>query len=412
MREFRTDIGSLKPAKKTPQGFLKVEGYASRTGIFEYRNRDGSIRRELRESNEVFRDDALSAFEGASVTDGHPSAELVTPENARQLTVGTVIEPARRDGSLVRTTMVVNDAAMIAKMKHGKRALSVGYEVDYEKTPGTHPEFGRYDGIQRNLRINHLAIVDAGRAGPEACMRLDSGADVVGFVAGDSARNDAHTATITGASKMVTSEEVLAQLGVQTKRAEEAEKTLATEKARADRAEAVNETLRIDAAGEKDGGKEVATLRLDAEKLTAENAALKSELQTHKEGEAERLKAGIAERVRIESAATRVLGLGNVRFDEVPCTEDGNRKIMSMVIEKVAHVGGSIPEGSSIDWVKGRFDSCVERYDNGVRGQEEMRQTLASAPRKDAAPVDMRSARQKFDDSMRAMGTQPLGKGA
>jgi hypothetical protein len=404
VKVLRTDIGALRPAKKTPQGFLKLDGYASRVGVFEYPDGKGGVRRELRPESEVFHADVMAAFEGAPVTDGHPSTPTgkVTADNAKALAVGSVLAPAQREDQLVRASMIVTDAATIAKVQHGKTALSVGYDVDLDLSPGVDPIHGRYDAIQRGLVINHLALVDCGRAGPEARVRLDSGSDVIGL------RADSPTQGVT----MAVTEETLAQLGIQTKRAEEAEKQLATEKARADRAEAANETLRLDAAAGVDGISELPQLRADALKLTEENTALKAELATQKAGEAARLEAGVGERVRLQTAATRVLGLGNVRFDEVPYTEEGNRKIMSLVIEKVAHVGGKIPDGATIDWIRGRFDSCVERYDNGARGQETMRRAAVVTPRQDAAPIDMRTPREKFDEDMMTRGTRPLGKGA
>src|SRR4026207_69959 len=52
-RAIRFDIGMLRSPKVTPQGFLKVDGSASRPGVFLYQNPDGSERRELRLPEEV-----------------------------------------------------------------------------------------------------------------------------------------------------------------------------------------------------------------------------------------------------------------------------------------------------------------------------------------------------------------------
>lgn len=174
MRVQRFDIGTLSSPKETPQGFLIVEGYASRTGIFEYQRADGSIQRELRTDEEVFAPKALKGYEGASLTSNHPSA-AVTPFNARRLSVGTVLEPAKKDGNRVKVRMVIKDADAIEGARDGSmRALSTGYAVDLVMTPGVHPEFGRYDAIQTNLEINHLALCPAGRAGPIAKVKMDS----------------------------------------------------------------------------------------------------------------------------------------------------------------------------------------------------------------------------------------------
>jgi uncharacterized protein len=174
-RAFRIDAGTLRSPVRTPQGFLRADGYASRIGVFEYRNADGSIRRELRLPEEVFRADALGGFEGAPLTDGHPP-EMVTAKNVKRYEVGTVTAPARRDGDYVATTIVIKDASVIAKLERGDTGLSVGYEVDLDETPGTHPQFGRYDAIQRNLVINHLAVGVVPRAGATARVRMDGAA--------------------------------------------------------------------------------------------------------------------------------------------------------------------------------------------------------------------------------------------
>jgi hypothetical protein len=47
-----------------------------------------------------------------------------------------------------------------------KRALSCGYSYDADMTPGVF-EGQAYDGVMRNIKGNHLALVKDGRAGPE-----------------------------------------------------------------------------------------------------------------------------------------------------------------------------------------------------------------------------------------------------
>lgn len=171
-REFRVDQGSLRKPSRTPQGFLRVDGYASRVGVFEYLNDDGSTRRELRLPEEVFRADALAGFEGAPLTDGHPPV-MVTSDNVKTYERGTVTSGARRDGDFVVTSIVIKDPALIRKVERGDTGLSVGYSIDLEEKSGVHPQFGRYDAIQRNLVINHLAAGVHPRAGKDARIRMD-----------------------------------------------------------------------------------------------------------------------------------------------------------------------------------------------------------------------------------------------
>lgn len=172
-RVIRYDVGTLQPPRLTPQGYLIVDGYASRVGVQDYRRSDGSTRRELRLPDEVFSPKSLEGFRGAPITDDHPPDHL-TPENTRGTAAGAVLSCGKQDGKCVGVTFAVHDAELIKKMQGGKRQLSVGYGVDLDETPGDHPEFGHYDAVQRNIVVNHLAVVDAGRAGPIASARMDS----------------------------------------------------------------------------------------------------------------------------------------------------------------------------------------------------------------------------------------------
>lgn len=171
-RVQRYDLGTLQKPRELDNGFLLVEGYASRVGTYDYQDDKGGRRVELRLEEDVFAQPSLDTFVGAAFTDDHP-ADFVDVTNADGLLVGTVLS-AVRDGDYVRTQMVITDAETIAKMKAGKRELSVGYTVEHDETPGEHPKFGKYDAIQRDIRVNHLALVDEGRAGPKAAVRMDA----------------------------------------------------------------------------------------------------------------------------------------------------------------------------------------------------------------------------------------------
>jgi hypothetical protein len=178
----------LRRPERTPQGFLRVEGYASRCGVFEYLNEDGTTRRELRLPEEVFAPAAMTGFETAILTDGHPSA-MVTTENVKRVDVGHVIGAARRDGDHVATSILITDPNVIAKVELGDTGLSVGYGVDLDETPGVHPVYGRYDAIQRNLVINHLAVAVTPRAGDTARIRMDGASVLVGILDGNPPSN-------------------------------------------------------------------------------------------------------------------------------------------------------------------------------------------------------------------------------
>lgn len=155
-------------ARKTDEGFLIDSPKVARIGIQEYRNDDGSIRRELRLPEEVFHADSLASYYGKPITVDHPK-KAVKSSNISKVQVGTMLAKGRQNNDDVETDIVVHQPDSIGD----RRELSLGYECDLDETPG---EWNgqRYDAIQRNIRVNHLSIVKRARAGAQARLNLDS----------------------------------------------------------------------------------------------------------------------------------------------------------------------------------------------------------------------------------------------
>ena len=169
---IRYDRAPIK-ATKTPEGFVQDSPILSRVGIFEYRQPDGTVRKEYRPAEEVFHADHLASIAGKPITDEHHGQ--ITGENAQGKLIGSTLSPGRQDTENpdnLRGDIVIHAAAATLT----KRELSLGYSLDLDETPG---EFNgvRYDAVQRNLRVNHLALVNKGRAG-NARLNLDA-ADAV-----------------------------------------------------------------------------------------------------------------------------------------------------------------------------------------------------------------------------------------
>lgn len=173
----RIDLLSIPEVNRTQittEGFLKTNIFATRTGIFEYLQPDGSVLRELRPPEEVFDTESLATLAGLPMTLVHPD-EFVNPENAKFLTVGFTGEnPTIKQKQFVDVNSTIIDKTAIDKVLSGEMAeVSCGYTADMDFTPGEYQ--GKfYDAVQRNIRYNHVAIVDLGRAGPEARFRFDS----------------------------------------------------------------------------------------------------------------------------------------------------------------------------------------------------------------------------------------------
>lgn len=193
---------TLSDMSMTPEGFLVATATIARTGIQTYRafelglKDDADPMREIRvfrPDSEVFEAESMASFARKPVTDDHP-ADLVTSQNARQLTRGFTGDQVTRDNDLLRTSITITDREMIEAVQGGKRETSNGYEADIEFTDGTTPDGEAFDAIMRNIRGNHVAIVDAGRCGP-SCRIGDNGECQCPECTGASGQNGAEKVT-------------------------------------------------------------------------------------------------------------------------------------------------------------------------------------------------------------------------
>lgn len=151
-------------------GFLRDSPIVARTGIYIYQQPDGTIRREYRPPDEVFNEDSEASFIGKPIVVGHPASGIVNSDTAKDLAIGTILSCGyRKDETNIACDIVIHNPKAIGD----KRGLSLGYRVDIEETSGTTPDGQQYDAIQRNIRINHLAVVDRARAGAKARLNLD-----------------------------------------------------------------------------------------------------------------------------------------------------------------------------------------------------------------------------------------------
>lgn len=162
------DSVTIGQTKRTDDGYLTAVARAVRTGVQLYRGsevgRPGlDVVRVMRPADEVFSVDSLRSFSHTPVTMNHPT-EPVTADNWSQLAVGEVSTAATKDGEWIALPLILKDAAAIRAVESGKRELSAGYTCELEFVDGQ----ADYDAVQRNIKINHLAVVDKARAGSGA----------------------------------------------------------------------------------------------------------------------------------------------------------------------------------------------------------------------------------------------------
>ncbi len=119
---------------------------------------------------EVFAPDSLKSYKGAPVIVTH-DAGLITKDNVSDEQIGTILSDGYRSGEDVRAEIIIHDTD--ALKSSGLRELSLGYNLELDETPG---EWNGepYDAVQRNIRINHLALVREARAGEQARLNIDS----------------------------------------------------------------------------------------------------------------------------------------------------------------------------------------------------------------------------------------------
>lgn len=165
------DKMELGGVNRTKDGYLTSMVKVSRTGIQLYPGAavgmpDKEVVRVYRPEGEVFNKDSMKSYAYRPVTLDHPT-EDVTAENWRDHGKGITGGDVIRDGDFVRVPLILMDAATISAVAAGKREVSMGYSAIVEFKDGVTEGGEPYDAIQRELRMNHLAIVSKARGGSD-----------------------------------------------------------------------------------------------------------------------------------------------------------------------------------------------------------------------------------------------------
>ena len=169
----RYDFSPIEKYEVTPEGYLRAWASIARTGIQLYTDADGSVRREYRPETEVASPDSLASFAGKAITSEHPPV-LLDAENTKDYQVGFSGTEVVYDNGFVKAVMTITDQDTIERIMRGDaREVSAGYRVNYDPTPGVTDSGENYDGIQKEILGNHIAVVRRGRAGPQVKLHLD-----------------------------------------------------------------------------------------------------------------------------------------------------------------------------------------------------------------------------------------------
>lgn len=166
-------------ARVNSDGYMAIRARAARTGIYDYLGIEvdpegkhfaaDEIIKVYRPPEEVFDRESLASYVGKPITNDHP-AEPVTSANWRDVAGGTIMSACREtieSGDFITFDLAFMDADLIRDIESGKRELSNGYGAEVIVKDGITEDGEPYQAIQTNMRGNHVAVVDRGRAGSQ-----------------------------------------------------------------------------------------------------------------------------------------------------------------------------------------------------------------------------------------------------
>lgn len=177
--QLAMDKASVRTVNGFGQMFVDVSNI-SKAGVNPYRGNEiphhvelgldpDKVYRLLRCPAELAK--AVDTFNGLPLLDRHIPVTADKPSQER--VVGALGTDAAFDEPFLRNSLSVWTAGAIAGIKSKQlRELSCAYSYEADMTPGVYEGIA-YDGIMRNIRGNHVALVEVGRAGPE-CVVGDS----------------------------------------------------------------------------------------------------------------------------------------------------------------------------------------------------------------------------------------------
>lgn len=152
----------------TPEGYLLCRDVPiARIGTLMYADGEVPVAADntgliiiYRGEEVLFDPITIASAEGKPITDDHP-ADWVTPDNWKELSKGFGKDVRRGEGAdsdYLMADLLVTDKETIQKVLDGKVEISLGYDADYLET-------SKGKGLQSNIRVNHIALVEKGRCG-------------------------------------------------------------------------------------------------------------------------------------------------------------------------------------------------------------------------------------------------------
>lgn len=147
----------------------------SKVGVFPYLGKQISSELEpdkiyqvYRPAEELLSDKTINSFKLLPIVDDHTMLGTepgMVPAEEKGVHGTSGSDVYGKDGKLYGDLKIYSET-LKDEIEAGKKELSMGYFCDYELTPGTF-DGQHYDAVQRNIRGNHIALVEEGRMGSD-----------------------------------------------------------------------------------------------------------------------------------------------------------------------------------------------------------------------------------------------------
>ena len=158
--------------------WLIEENPLTKVGVFPYLGSQISDKLEpdkiyqvLRPAEEIQSQETINSFKLLPIVDDHTmlgTGDGMMPAEEKGIH-GVIGENVKAKADMVVGDLKIYSETLKDLIENGKKDLSMGYFCDYDLTPGTY-KGQHYDAIQRNIRGNHVALVDEGRMGKDVCV--------------------------------------------------------------------------------------------------------------------------------------------------------------------------------------------------------------------------------------------------
>jgi hypothetical protein len=147
----------------------------SKVGVFPYLGKQISSELEpdkiyqvYRPAEELLSEATVNSFKLLPIVDDHTMLGTepgMMPAEEKGVHGTSGSDVYGKDGKLYGDLKIYSET-LKDEIEAGKKELSMGYFCDYELTPGTF-DGQHYDAVQRNIRGNHIALVEEGRMGSD-----------------------------------------------------------------------------------------------------------------------------------------------------------------------------------------------------------------------------------------------------